>query len=437
MKEALQRLREYFTRTTEGRYLVVVLAMALIVFTAVLALPVKLIEPDDATYYAAMKAFAQGKLIITRSELMDFQREIIEKGLAVGNFRAIQYVSVGTGYALEKAPGYPFILAAFYRLGIERFVNLFFGLLALIVFYRMMSKAFSPRTALFSSIILLSNATFLAMFYRIYMSDFVSMALVLIGLGLYYLGLEDGDWKKGIISSLSLGASVLVRYTNVVAYVALAIYVLWLLRKGEKRALRYSAIAVGASVPMLLALMAYNWAVFGSPFTVGYSKTIGYTNFAFQYILAGKVGEGLSLIWRNLLTHPKLLFEGFPSLILLPAGAYIARRSKITPLLLLWFLAYFGLYFQYEWLRTGLYIFMTRFYLPMAPAVAGLAGIAIERLMEGEDGKAVALTLLAFILLVDISSLAGFFSFALSGVGALGGRPTSVPGRGAPPGPGR
>lgn len=408
MKEALQRLREYFTRTTEGRYLVVVLAMALIVFTAVLALPVKLIEPDDATYYAAMKAFAQGKLIITRSELMDFQREIIEKGLAVGNFRAIQYVSVGTGYALEKAPGYPFILAAFYRLGIERFVNLFFGLLALIVFYRMMSKAFSPRTALFSSIILLSNATFLAMFYRIYMSDFVSMALVLIGLGLYYLGLEDGDWKKGIISSLSLGASVLVRYTNVVAYVALAIYVLWLLRKGEKRALRYSAIAVGASVPMLLALMAYNWAVFGSPFTVGYSKTIGYTNFAFQYILAGKVGEGLSLIWRNLLTHPKLLFEGFPSLILLPAGAYIARRSKITPLLLLWFLAYFGLYFQYEWLRTGLYIFMTRFYLPMAPAVAGLAGIAIERLMEGEDGKAVALTLLAFILLVDISSLAGF-----------------------------
>lgn len=399
MKEALQRLREYFTRTTEGRYLVVVLAMALIVFTAVLALPVKLIEPDDATYYAAMKAFAQGKLIITRSELMDFQREIIEKGLAVGNFRAIQYVSVGTGYALEKAPGYPFILAAFYRLGIERFVNLFFGLLALIVFYRMMSKAFSPRTALFSSIILLSNATFLAMFYRIYMSDFVSMALVLIGLGLYYLGLEDGDWKKGIISSLSLGASVLVRYTNVVAYVALAIYVLWLLRKGEKRALRYSAIAVGASVPMLLALMAYNWAVFGSPFTVGYSKTIGYTNFAFQYILAGKVGEGLSLIWRNLLTHPKLLFEGFPSLILLPAGAYIARRSKITPLLLLWFLAYFGLYFQYEWLRTGLYIFMTRFYLPMAPAVAGLAGIAIERLMEGEDGKAVALTLLAFILL--------------------------------------
>lgn len=287
-------------------------------------------------------------------------------------------------------------------------MNLFFGLLALIVFYRMMSKAFSPRTALFSSIILLSNATFLAMFYRIYMSDFVSMALVLIGLGLYYLGLEDGDWKKGIISSLSLGASVLVRYTNVVAYVALAIYVLWLLRKGEKRALRYSAIAVGASVPMLLALMAYNWAVFGSPFTVGYSKTIGYTNFAFQYILAGKVGEGLSLIWRNLLTHPKLLFEGFPSLILLPAGAYIARRSKITPLLLLWFLAYFGLYFQYEWLRTGLYIFMTRFYLPMAPAVAGLAGIAIERLMEGEDGKAVALTLLAFILLVDISSLAGF-----------------------------
>ncbi len=196
MKEALQRLREYFTRTTEGRYLVVVLAMALIVFTAVLALPVKLIEPDDATYYAAMKAFAQGKLIITRSELMDFQREIIEKGLAVGNFGSIQYVSVGTGYALEKAPGYPFILAAFYRLGIERFVNLFFGLLALIVFYRMMSKAFGPRTALFSSIILLSNATFLAMFYRIYMSDFVSMALVLIGLGLYYLGLEDGGLEE-------------------------------------------------------------------------------------------------------------------------------------------------------------------------------------------------------------------------------------------------
>ncbi|MBP1912604.1 glycosyltransferase family 39 protein [Thermococcus stetteri] len=417
--------------------LAMVFVAALVVFSLLLTLPVRFIEPDDATYYAAMRAFAEGKLVVTRSELVELQREVAEKGLAVGGFRSIQYVNVGMGYALEKAPGYPFILAFFHKLGIERFVNFIFGLLAIPVFYRMVARAFDPKAALISSLILLSNATFLAMFYRVYMSDFVSMVFVLLGLAFFYLGLEGDDWKRGVLSGLSLGFSVLVRYTNAVAYAALLVYSLWLTRKGGRKALRYSGIVLGASIPMFLLLMAYNNSVFGSPFSVGYSKTIGYTNFAFQYILAGRLEEGLGLLWRNLLTHPKLLLEGFPSLVLLPVGVYIGRKNRATLLLLLWFLAYFGLYFQYEWLRTGLYIFMTRFYLPMAPALAALAGVAIGKLVEERKGWVIGYALLALVLLIDISSLQAFFGFALSGRPAprIGG-PISGPGRGAPPGRG-
>lgn len=441
MKGVASRVKGYFTQSPEGRYLGAVLVIALVVFSILLALPTRLIEPDDATYYVAMKAFAQGKLVITRSELMDLTREVMDKGLAVGNSQSVQYVPAEGGYALEKAPGYPVILALFYRLGIEKAVNLVFGIAALWAFYRLLSRAFNHRVAFLSSLILLSNATFLAMFYRTYMSDFVSMALVLLGMVFYYFSLEGGRWWEGVAAGLFLSAAVAVRYTNVVAYAAVLVHSLWLMRK-DKKVLRHLAVVLTASLPIGLALAAYNWALFGSPFTVGYSKTIGYTNFAFQYILKGDVTEGLRLLWRNLLTHPRLLFEGFPSLVLLPAGAYISRKNRVTPLMLLWFLAYFGLYFQYEWLRTGLYIFMTRFYLPMAPVVAAFAGVAIEKLLEGgKETRAVGYTLLAFILLVNIASFAGFLRFALSPApgfvpGPSPRRLTSGQGRGAPPGPG-
>ncbi|AIF69847.1 hypothetical protein PAP_07285 [Palaeococcus pacificus DY20341] len=401
----------------EARYLLMTLIIAFIVFSAVLVVPIKLIEPDDITYYAAMKAFSQGKITVSRSELLELQRdasyeELIGVSNLAGKHLGIQYVRIDVDeYALEKAPGYAFILAFFHKLGLERIVNLVFGLFGLIVFYKLISLAYNPKTAFVSSLILLFNATFLGMLYRIYMSDFASMVFVLIGVAFYYMGLEKESKTLAVLSGLALGSSVAIRYTNAVIYSALFLYAVWFLRKGTKKPLRYLGILLLGSIPPVILLMIYHYTVFGGPFRVGYAYTIGYTNFAFQFLLKGEWHRAFAILLRNFLVHPKLLFEGFPSIFLLPVGLYFARKSRLTPLLFLWFLAYFGLYFQYDWLRADAYIFQMRFYLPFAPVLAALAGVLIASILDEKTPKeirALGYTLFGFILLVDLSSFASF-----------------------------
>ncbi|WP_167916018.1 glycosyltransferase family 39 protein [Thermococcus sp. LS2] len=409
----MKLMRKIDLKNSETRHLVILLVITLITFATVLALPVRLIEPDDNTYYVAMKAFAEGKLTLTRSEYLQFQKEV--KDIGTYHF-GVQYVRISFDkFALEKAPAYPFILALFHKLGLERAVNPILGLLALIVFYKFLSLVYEPRTAFFSSLILLFNATFLGMFYRSYMSDFASMVFVLIGVALYYMALERDKQAIAVLSGLSLGASVAIRYTNVVIYPAILLYALWLLKKGMKKPLRYFGLLILGSIPPAILLMTYHYIVFGSPFTAGYAYTIGYTNFAFQFMLKGEWHKAFVILQRNLLIHPKLLFEGFPLIFLLPAGLYFARRTRslhpLAPLLLLWFLAYFGLYFQYDWLRADAYIFQTRFYLPFAPVLAASAGVLIASLLDEKtpkEIKALGYTLLGFVLLVDLSSFVSF-----------------------------
>ncbi len=402
------------------------LIIALIVLSTVLMVPVKLIEPDDVTYYVAMEAFSHGKITVSHSELLELQRDVHYKNTGrpdhVGPL-GVQpaYVRIGFDrYALEKAPGYPFMLALFHEIGLERMINMVLGLIGLIVFYKFISLEYDPRTAFLSSLILLFNATFLGMFYRIYMSDFSSMMFVLIGAALYYMGLEMESKALTVLSGLALGSSVAIRYTNIMIYIALSLYVSLFLIKGMKKPLKYLELIILGSIPPVILLMIYHYMVFGGPFTVGYTYTIGYTNFAFQFMLRGWWHRAYSIIMRNLLVHPRLIFEGFPSIFLLPAGLYSARKSRSMPLLFLWFLSYFGLYFQYGWLRSDSYIFQMRFYLPFAPALAALAGILMAKLLDENvpnEVKVLGYTIFVFISLVDVFSFSGFVAHYVLNLG--------------------
>ena len=367
------------------------------VFRVIYAWPVYKIEPDDTTFFVAMQAFEKGQYQLTEEQFWDYRQQ-------VGELR--QYVDIGKGhYVLEKNPFYALYLGRLHAAKLERFSNMILAVLALFAFYKMLATFFSRKTAVISSFLLLFNATFLAMLYRIYMDDFASMSLVLIGASLYIIALNKNNAWLMVASGFVLAVAVATRYTNLAICLAILLYTLIVLRKNLKALFsNIGWLILGSAVPLAI-LMAYHAMYLGGPFKTGYSYTIGYSQFIFQFMLHGQWSEAKRILIKNLLSHPVLLLEGFPSLPLVPIGLAYARDSRtkysLMPFFLLWFLSYFLLYFQYLWLRWDVYIYETRFYLPFAPAIAACAGIFVVNLME-QKSRVYGYILLGLLIAIDI-----------------------------------
>ena len=371
--------------------------IVLAVFRIVYAWPVELVEPDDITFKVAMQAFEKGQFQLTQEEYYQYRQQ-------AGELR--QYVDIGNGhYVLEKNPFYALFLSRLHALKLERFSNMILASLALFAFYKMMAIFFNRKTAVISSLLLLFNATFLGMFYRIYMDDFASMAIVLMGASLYLIALNKNNAPLMVASGFVLAISVATRYTNLAICLAILIYTIIVLRKNIRALLSNVGWLVLGSVAPVALLLVYHTLVLGGPFKTGYSYTIGYTQFIFQFMLHGQWDEAKRILIKNLLSHPVLLLEGFPSITLLPAGLAYSRDSRarypLMPFFLLWFLAYFLLYFQYLWLRWDVYLYETRFYLPFVPVIAASAGIFIVHLMEHKS-RVYAYALMGLLIAIDL-----------------------------------
>jgi 4-amino-4-deoxy-L-arabinose transferase-like glycosyltransferase len=398
---------KYLTGLIKSNMGLILLCIIIVaVFRIVYALPVKWLEPDDTTFYVAMQAFEKGEFQLTQTQYNQYRQQ-------VGELR--QYIDIGNGiYVLEKNPLYAFFLSRLHAVKLERFSNMILASLALFAFYKMIAIFFNRKAAVISSLILLFDATFLGMFYRIYMDDFASMAFVLIGASLYVIALNKNNIPLMIASGFVLAISVATRYTNIAICLAILIYTLIVLRKDIWKLLSTVGWAVLGSAAPLILLMVYHTMVLGGPFKTGYSYTIGYTQFIFQFILNGQWSEAKRILIKNLLSHPRLLLEGFPSITLLPAGLPFIRDSRtkypLMPFFLLWFLAYFLLYFQYLWLRWDSYIYETRFYLPFVPVLSACAGIFIVNLIE-QKSKYFGYALLFLLIVIDL----GVFSNLIAG----------------------
>ena len=87
----------------------------------VFALPYKMRWPDDWAYYYAVKNFSQGKLVVSD----ELHRQQLAEAEEQGG-KHMQYVKLSDGnWALEKAPGYPFVVVPFEWLGIPRAANVY------------------------------------------------------------------------------------------------------------------------------------------------------------------------------------------------------------------------------------------------------------------------------------------------------------------------
>lgn len=391
-------MRSFLRLLIVRKEIILLIIIAATAFRVVYSLPVKLLEPDDQVFSVAMQAFSQGKLTLNQTEYGQYQWQVRDLR---------QYINIGNGrYAFEKPPFYAFFLSALYKINWQRFANIILAALALCAFYVFMSTSFSQKAALISSIILLCDATFIGMLYRIYMDDFASMAFVLIGTATFFIGLNKNNRWLMISAGFVLAISVGTRYTNIVIYLAILIYLIIVHRKDMKALLGSLAwLVLGSTVPAVL-LGLYHFAVFGSPFTTGYSRTIGMTQFIIQFVIKQDWTQARRLITKNFLSVPRLLLEGFPSIVLLPAGIVFSKTSRtkypVRPLLVLWFLVFFLLYSQYMWLRWDSYIYQTRFYLPFVPVLSAAAGLLITQLLD-KGSRVFGYSLLALLIILDIS----------------------------------
>jgi hypothetical protein len=390
-----------------------VVAMALI-----LATPVQMPDPDDWAYYYAVKNFSQGRFTVDNAAQYQQATETGRHGSFLLQYLPIAY----NKWAFEKAPGYVFYLIPFQRLGIPRYGNVLLALGMVIVTYILLKRLRDENTAMAGSLLMLFTPIGLVMLNRTYMDTYASLAFIVIGGGLYiYYHLTRanlGPLKGGVTLFLAFfftAWSVVVRYTNLPIAAVLALhlvitrFVAW--RRGQETGIKREILPflLGICLPML-AILLYDYYVFGSPLTNGYSLTPFDIKFAFQYI--GKVdanGESIpvQIIRDNLQSFSRNICIGFPLLLIGVPGfvtvvyqkfAVYFKRDKslkkwsslrtelpwdILSILIGWFVFVFFLYLTYEWtagvLPSNGFVIYDRFYLPGLFPLAIIGALILAR----------------------------------------------------------
>ncbi|MDD5338773.1 MAG: hypothetical protein PHG35_05105 [Dehalococcoidales bacterium] len=385
-------------------------AMAL-ALTAPLPMP----ECDDWAYYYGVQNFAEGDLTIDSPTLYYEAYKTQQQGNVL-----IQYLPVGEDeWALEKAPGSVFYLVPFYKMGIPRWGNVLLALGMVIVTYVLLKRWRDEKAAMIGSLLVLFTPIAMVMCNRIYMDSYAALAFMVMGAGLYfYYHLERNVIKTvrgGVILFLAflfIGWSVVCRYTNLPIAVILFLhyaairFVDW--RRGKNTGIpkEILPIILGIGIPMA-GLFLYDYFIFGSPLSTGYSISPFPIKYAFQYW--GQTDSAGALIplemlrfniegaARNLLLGLPLLFVGVPGFFLIlyfklfkrrqPEGKWSSLDKEmpwdILIVLICWFLAVLVMNLTYEWLagmrEGGGFVLVNRFYLPWLLPVVIICALVMAR----------------------------------------------------------
>jgi len=390
-----------------------IIAMVLILTT-----PLQMPDPDDWAYYLGVRNFSQGQFTVDTYTFTEQAKEIGRQGGFL-----LQYLHIDHNtWALEKAPGCVFYLVPFYRLGLPRYANVLLALGMVIVTFILLKRLRDEKAAMVGSLLILFTPVSLVMLNRVYMDTYSSLAFLVMGGGLYvYYHLERHNLtplKGGILLFLAflfIGWSVVSRYTNIPIAVVLFLHLViarlidW--RKGQSAGFRWEIppLILGIGLP-LLALLLYDYFVFGSPLKSGYSFSPYPIKFAFQYL--GQVdanGESIpgQILRYNLEGAARNIFIGFPLLIIGIPGFLVILYRKIAVffkwgrsegkwsglraempwdillVFICWFCFVFVLYLTYEWTaglqKGGGFVIFTRFYLPGLFPVAVICALIIAR----------------------------------------------------------
>ncbi|MCI0566625.1 MAG: hypothetical protein L0Z52_00360 [Acidobacteria bacterium] len=275
----------------------------------------------------------------------------------------------------------PFYVA-FGTAGFLLFNTLMMALLAVIL-WAICRLYVSPGTAT-AAVALVVGGSFLRAYLYDFSADVFSAMLVLGGV---FLILKRGNFAGG----LALGVSVLAKVTNL--FISLLVLGLLFFRRP-----RMSVLAAGAGLlPGVALWMLLNFAMFGSPTTTGYDRTIvlqggamttiSHRGFFDLPLLEGILGQLLDPRVGILTTSPLLLLA-------LPGLVPLFRRHRWDGLLFLGISEFLFLLFStYHWWFTSRYgprFLMVPVALTAVPMALALDGFR-KTLLSAWDARGAAL----------------------------------------------
>jgi hypothetical protein len=397
----------------------IIVALGFIAATVlILSTPLQMPDPDDWAYNSGVKNFSQGHFTLSNAAYMLQAKQVGQQGGIL-----LQYLHIDHDkWVLEKAPGCIFYLIPFYKMGIPRWSNVILALGMVIVTFILLKRLRDEKAAMVGSLLILFTPISMVMMNRIYMDTYSSLALLVIGGGLYlYYHLERASvsaWKGGILLFLAfffISWSVVARFTNLPIAVILALHLvitrIFDLCKKQGARIKFEILPVilGIGIP-LAGMLVYDYFVFGSAIKTGYSFSPYPIKFAFQYL--GQVdANGVSIpdqiisynvqgALRNTLIGFPLLLIGIPAFCIIlyqligilfkwrgTTGKLSTLRSEMTWDVFLvmtgWFLAVFLLYLMYEWTaglkQGGGFVLFNRFYLPMLFPIVVICALVMAR----------------------------------------------------------
>ena len=311
---------------------------------------------DEMTYIWQAKVISGGNLLIPSPP-------------SPGSF-LVPFVIDYQGWRFGKYPlGFPVLLSFGERLGLEDWVNPWIAAWSLWLIYRLGKKLFGERTGLLaagltaaSPFFLINSADYLAHAWSL----FLSCALALAWLDLFYYQTSVPAWLLAAVAGSSIGALALTRpWTAVGVTLPFALHAVFLLWKGaaqaRKKVLATGFLAGGISATYLI----WQAALTGSPWIDPYTLWWPFDRIGFG------PGVGMEPGGNNLLsTISNALYSlkigthdlmGWPYLswLFLPFG--IAAIRKNPPARLVSFV-FPSLVFAYLFYWVGAWIYGPRYY---------------------------------------------------------------------------
>jgi hypothetical protein len=384
-------------------------------------------EPDDGAYHASIVAITEGHLLtLSTAQARALASRLHDNPAAPPN----QWVQVAPGrYISEKNPGYPFLAAAFEKLGIIRWAPLFFGAVACLGLFVGVRRWLGPFGGAAAVGLYCSSGAALAFAWRDYMPTFTDASLVAAGSGfLMWALLAAGAGSRrctwvGLAGFMALEAATSVRYTNLVILVCAVVTVIV---TGRLKAVTLPSGALWwwlSSVAAFgLGVAVFDTVAYGGPLTTGYQP--GEVTFALRAI-----GPNLHLVPPHLLHAIPMIGLGTVSLLWIvvrwvsvrrasgPTSAAARRDLCVGLSVAATWLAIWALYSTYTWTNdpTSVTVQVVRFYLPSLGPIAILGSWLTTRI-PGRDWLTGLITVAAITLLFAQGTQAFHAMYAAFGV---------------------
>ncbi len=297
-------------------------------------------------------------------------------------YQTHQWVETPEGKVIPKfSPGYPLLMAVFYRLGGDEamfLVSPLMGGLTLLGAYLLFQLWMSPLAAALATWALGINPMFL-IYFGYLLTHASNTCFVTWGMFFLWRWMRGKSDRSAIWAGLLLGYAVTIRHTSLLLGSAVLIAAVGrcideLRNKGQwsfASVLKYPGVRQAALLlvcyaifPLLMAV--YNWVFFGNPFLTGYGLTHEQDAFSFAYFR-----QNLSTMLNGLnSTALFLIFPlGFMGMLLI--GSIKERLIRLS-----WFLPIVLLYTSYYWAPSGMpYL---RFTIVTFPVVIGSAFLLLE-----------------------------------------------------------